>query len=396
MTLPTSADSVTVFSAPKDLVNTKTDNNFKRVLPLDGLRGIAVLIVLLFHYLNNQYMAGDWSHLNKLEIFVMKITSLGWSGVNLFFILSGYLIGSILLKNKNSHNFFKVFYIRRFARIIPIYYVLLIVYLIARHSPAYQPGAELFEKEFSIGYYFLFLQNFMMSALGTFGPQGLTPTWSLAVEEQFYLIIPLIVRFVNKKYLIYFIGACIALGPVSRYLSSNWYAEYTHFFSRIDSPVMGFLIAYLLTFRSVHNFFEKNLKILVYTTIVLIGLCSFIYLYTEIGLFNHTILGVIFGAVVLMALHIKHGIFYKILTTKSLLFLGKYSYCIYLFHQITNHLFHLIFLGQLKPVLDNWQGYLVTGLALAVTILFSVLSFKFLEGPLLRWAHKYKYQYRSS
>ena len=104
-----------------------------RIKQLDGLRGLAVLFVVAFHYINNQISNGlvDQQSATTFQKILLKATYFGWVGVDLFFVLSGFLIGSILLRNKKSINLFKTFYIRRFVRIIPIYYLLLLVFLLA-------------------------------------------------------------------------------------------------------------------------------------------------------------------------------------------------------------------------------------------------------------------------
>jgi len=384
-----------ILSMDKDTIGTQIASNLtenKRILQLDGLRGIAILIVILFHYLNNQYIATGAAHLNGVEKFFKKITSLGWSGVNLFFILSGYLIGSILLKYRTSPNYLKVFYTRRFFRIVPIYYFLLIVFIVLTHSRIYDPNAYIFEKPIPLGHYFLFVQNFYMSFHGHFGPEALTPTWSLAVEEQFYLIMPLVVYFLKNKSLKYFIIFGLILGPISRYFSANWYAEYTLLSSRIDSPLLGFLLAYWLQNESSVIFLRKNIFFIKITAMILVAICTFLYSFTPIGFMNQTIIGIIFAVIVLSALQLKKGFFYKILTWKPLLQLGKYSYCIYLFHLLVNGVLHLVILGQQTPKLDSSLAYLVTALALFSTYGFAVLSYRFFEGPLIKLGHSYKYQ----
>jgi peptidoglycan/LPS O-acetylase OafA/YrhL len=363
-----------------------------RILPLDGLRGIAVAVVILFHYLNNQYASANPAELNSIERLLMKATGLGWAGVNLFFILSGFLIGSILLKNKGSKNFFKVFYTRRFLRIIPVYYVLLVLFIILKNTSLYHPTAAMFEYDIPGGYYFLFLQNFIMSSHGNFGPQVLTPTWSLAVEEQFYLLIPLVVYFFNKRGLQLFIGICLVAAPVCRYFTGNWYAEYTLISSRIDSPVFGFLLAYLLSFDSFKTYLRNNMRKVTWYLTAIVLACGGIYAFTSLGVLNHTILGVIFAVVVLKVLFLEDGFLYRVLTSRQLLQLGKYSYCIYLFHQLFNFVLHMILLDQNIPVLNDKWAYGVTLLAGIATFAFSKLSFRFLEGPLTRFGHSFKYR----
>src|SRR5882724_11376744 len=97
-----------------------------RVPELDGLRGVAILLVLLFHYisLEGPTKTGSWSS------FLQRIVIMGWTGVDLFFVLSGFLIGGILIDVRGSPNYFKTFYARRFFRIIPIYYLWILFYIL--------------------------------------------------------------------------------------------------------------------------------------------------------------------------------------------------------------------------------------------------------------------------
>lgn len=101
-------------------------NNRERILALDGVRAIAILFVIIHHY-------GSMQIANLNETFTkyfMFLTSLCWSGVDLFFVLSGFLVGGILIKNRSSGNYFKSFYIRRICRIFPLYYLIFILFVI--------------------------------------------------------------------------------------------------------------------------------------------------------------------------------------------------------------------------------------------------------------------------
>ena len=107
----------------------------ERIKELDGLRGVAILLVVSFHYINNQLINTPGIVAKSL----FTLTSFGWVGVDLFFILSGFLIGSILIKEKGKPNYFSTFYIRRIVRIIPNYYLLLGVFAILLSVPAPAP-----------------------------------------------------------------------------------------------------------------------------------------------------------------------------------------------------------------------------------------------------------------
>lgn len=97
-----------------------------RIPELDGVRGLAILLVIFYHYTNGEAL----TRANGLAYYVERSASFGWSGVNLFFVLSGFLIGGILMDARGSRSFFRTFYIRRFFRIIPIYYLWIWLYIV--------------------------------------------------------------------------------------------------------------------------------------------------------------------------------------------------------------------------------------------------------------------------
>ncbi|HVU57446.1 MAG TPA: acyltransferase [Puia sp.] len=367
-----------------------------RIVQLDGLRGIAVLLVMAFHLLNNQYGTQDISHLNKVEKILMKSTYFGWCGVDLFFVMSGFLIGSILLRNRGGENYFSTFYIRRFFRIVPIYYILLLIFIVLTFTSFYTTEAYIFEKPLPIPYYFLFLQNFLMSSHGHFGPEALTPTWSLAVEEQFYLIMPLIVYYMRPKNLLYVILFLIVAAPVCRAFTSNWYQEYTLLTSRIDSPAFGFLLAWLLQNERTKAFIEVHIQKIKWISLPFLIISSILYATARVGVINHSILAINFTLILLITLYLRKGLLFKVLTSRVLVVTGGLSYFLYLYHQLINGMFHLAFLKQHMPMLDSRTAYGVTFLGLLVLYVLARLSYKYLEQPLIKYSHSFKVAMRGA
>lgn len=183
-----------------------------RIPVLDGLRGTAIFLVLVRHSI-----AGTPTT-SPIWAAVLSPLRLSWSGVDLFFVLSGFLIGGILLDAKHSKNYFETFYIRRAFRILPIYGVVLILYF-SRHLPIrWLP--ELLGQTSALPIpwfsFFTFTQNFWMAAFGWYGPLAIAPTWSLAVEEQFYLTIPFLVRKLRQKVLYLALFCAIIGAPLLR------------------------------------------------------------------------------------------------------------------------------------------------------------------------------------
>ena len=351
-------------------------NNHTRKLQIDGLRGFAIIIVVLFHYLNCSY--SNNFELNLFEQLISKITSFGWSGVNLFFVISGYLIGTILLKNKSTTNYFSTFYARRFLRIVPLYFIFLMVFIFF-NSLFKDSSLVLFEKPIPVWQYFLFVQNFSMSHLGHFGPNALTPSWSLAIEEQFYLIAPLIVFFLRRNILLIVSLYLIVFSIFFRINSDNWYMEYTHFLSRVDSLSIGLIIAILSQNSNELAILSKKRNIFIF---IIIFMCL-LFGYTIFKQINHTFISYFFGGVLVFSFSLKEETFlYKILVNKVTLFFGKYSFFIYLFHQLINGLL-FAYIFNSNPVLNTTNNYLVEILAVLLTMFLAVISFKFYESKFI-------------
>lgn len=174
---------------------------------LDGLRGLAILLVLIYH---QTVMASN----TDLDRAFLHVTHLGWCGVDLFFVLSGFLITGILFDTKGSDHYFRNFYARRTLRIFPLYYAVVFFSLIVLPAVG-RMGLVPPEKIANFGriegnevWYWLYLSNFSIAYEGRFLHAILDISWSLAIEEQFYLLWPTVVFFFARKALM---RVCIAL-----------------------------------------------------------------------------------------------------------------------------------------------------------------------------------------
>jgi len=186
---------------------------------LDMVRGLAIFMVVAFHYFPNQ------------------VTNIGWTGVNLFFVLSGFLIGGILIDNRTSDTYYVTFYARRCFRIVPLY--ALNVLLFAAIAGLDQP----------LWHYVFFLQNFTWISDGTVALGWMSPTWSLAAEEQFYLILPLLIRLTPPRRIPYVAGILVLVAPAYRLfmtqvLGSDWPAANLLLPGCLDSLFLGVLAAW--------------------------------------------------------------------------------------------------------------------------------------------------------
>src|ERR1700746_660274 len=163
-----------------------------RIPALDGLRGTAILLVLLRHAIFGVTSVQGIEAHSRFASFVIACGQLSWSGVDLFFVLSGFLIGGILLDVRASPNYFKTFYIRRIFRIVPLYYPWLfcLIGLLFFSGSAFQKQSAHLGIDWRTWGHFLFLQNLWTNHYSTLADWWLGVTWSLAIEEQFYLAAP--------------------------------------------------------------------------------------------------------------------------------------------------------------------------------------------------------------
>jgi peptidoglycan/LPS O-acetylase OafA/YrhL len=196
----------------------------KRIPELDGLRGIAIFLVILCHYVSD----ATFSPRHSLATRIGGVLGLGTVGVDLFFILSGFLIGGILLNSRESPNYYPTFYLRRFFRIIPIYYSWLLLFGLLRIIAVHMGGsaAEEFRTITPYWAYFIFIQNYFTGS--TFvQAMWLIPLWSLAVEEQFYLLAPPLVRMLSRERLMKFLLGVVVFSLVLRTILATFFGEYS-------------------------------------------------------------------------------------------------------------------------------------------------------------------------
>jgi peptidoglycan/LPS O-acetylase OafA/YrhL len=194
---------------------------------LQGLRGLAVLAVVFYHC--HPRLEGTWIHYASLW---------GWAGVNLFFVLSGFLITSILLESRNKDKYFRNFYGRRALRIWPVYVlVLVVVYL---NAPWFiGPTITQAIKTAPWLAYIFFVQNLFHLGL----PPAIGPTWSLAIEEQYYFLWAPIVRFFHRPWMLASVlAAALIASPIFRLANLHW-MTLTHTLIHLDGIALGSLLA---------------------------------------------------------------------------------------------------------------------------------------------------------
>lgn len=371
----------------------------QRIPALDGLRGLACLLVVSFHYVADLAVVPVGSFLSRAQ----RIAQGGWTGVDLFFVLSGFLIAGILMDKRESSSYFSTFYIRRACRIFPLYFLLVLSYAAIRTVGVPEEwGKGLFTDPDPLPAwpYFLFLQNNFIAVAGSFGAGYLGVTWSLALEEQFYFILPALVRrFGTRANVAKMAGLFILIGPLSRAVATygfgvrGWIFSYALLPTRCEALGAGMLIAVL--YRS-GDLWEKvkNASLpaaglaagaIIVPTGVLFGLAQerrFIFNYTFIAAFY---------ALLLVAALIPNTPFSKVMTFRPIRAMGNLSYSTYLIHPILLQTAFTIF-RHAEPQLKNLQDLELVALSLVATLALSWTSWTFLERPIISWGHRFAYK----
>jgi peptidoglycan/LPS O-acetylase OafA/YrhL len=377
-----------------------------RIPALDGLRGLAILLVILFHHtLMRQQTPFDAVYVNVMR--------LGWAGVDLFFVLSGFLITGLLHDSKDSRHYLGNFYARRALRIVPLYIVF--VFFTLHVSPWLWPDTPLAQmgRDAMAGrsqaWYWLFLPNILFALDGNFGHPNLAVTWSLGIEEQFYLVWPLVVGLLDRRRLLWTCTVLIVMAPVIRTTlvlnGADPVVPYVLPFCRMDALAAGAWVA--LALRSSTN---PAPRLAAWARLVLptaaTGVLWIWYLEGPLDDGNwaepvmqgagYTLIALSFAALLALAVVAPEGSrLSRGLSASPLRMLGKYSYALYLFHVPVRRFIR----DEYFPVdsFATWFGSPLPGqllfyvVATAPALALAWVSWHLLEAPILRLRRLFPY-----
>ena len=371
-----------------------------RVPELDGLRGVAILLVVFFHYLVQHLQTRPGS----LPAYAQKYCSICWMGVDIFFVLSGFLVGGILMDARGAKNFFGVFYLRRALRIVPPYLLFLVMLILAlavwhRTQPA---GMRwLMENTFPLWSFVLYVQNFLMAQTGTFGPNFSAMSWSLAVEEQFYLLFPLVVYFCPPRKLPPVLIFCAVSATVVR-LAVFWLnpdhaiAGFVLLPARWDSLALGALAAWCIRNPAAVSAIQQHTRSL-HAALIAVWLGVALLPAFGSAQFSWVMFGVgyllIAAATSLLIALLGTGQIPGISTmlrNAGLRYFGKISYTVYLLHQAVFGLTFVV-LFKSEPVIATPAHALATFGAFAVTVLLAQSTWMLYEKRLIAFGHRFAY-----
>jgi len=241
--------------------------------------------------------------------------------------------------------------------------------------------------------YLTFTQNFFMGARHTLGSLWLGTTWSLAIEEQFYLVLPLLVWLLPRRTLPWVFLALIVTAPILRWKAAGL-ISFVGTPWRADSLITGALLAWCVRCPAILQVLRAN-HTKVYLAFALFalgaGVISWCGPLMPLMVFEHIWLAGLYGLLILLAFIHREGLLAKALRAPVLGWFGMVSFGIYLFHQPVSGLLHACIRGAYPRIITNISDAPVTLLALGVTFLLASLSYRFIERPILEYGRRFQY-----
>ena len=363
----------------------------RRVAALDGLRGLAILLIVFYHYfhVDAQFPA------RTLAAYLSSATLLFWSGVDLFFVLSGFLIGGILLDARESPMYFRTFYTRRAYRILPLYAVVIALYWLT--FPLY-PAQPLQAPAFT---YLTLTQNIWVALGGTLFSPWLRATWSLAVEEQFYLAVPLVIRKVSVRRLPAIVISVICAAPILRFFlwgtgERGWLASYMLTPTRADALLFG-VGAALLVRNERGRTWLRQWRSLLYSALGVLAALMLVFTLegwsidsVQVSTIGYSAVALWYVIVLLLVVTHTDGILARVFRMAWLTAVGTLAYALYLFHEPVKYALSMTLIGG-TPRLSTWSEAGVRVLAFAATLAVARVSWLYFEKPLIQRGHRLRY-----
>jgi peptidoglycan/LPS O-acetylase OafA/YrhL len=381
----------------------------EHVPALDGLRGIAIAMVMAFHFTLFERMQGKLpdAEFGAVGVGIRQLMLTGWAGVDVFFVLSGFLITGILLRAKGKDGYFRVFYWRRFLRIFPAYYVFLalISWILATFFPRSLSRADLRH-----GFWlWTYASNVLIALRGWNSiPLPLAHFWSLAVEEQFYLVWPLLIFALSRRAAFRVCAALLVLAPAIRAAlvwTGHPIAAVVLTFARMDSLAAGALLALAMDGAPIR---APVLKVVAALSLVSAGVLASIFVVRRgqlvesdvlVATIGYTALAVLsIGLVAIGTLAPDKSAVARWMANPALRFLGRYSYGLYIVHEPI--VFILWVSGVMKAglgIADAWMPKLASAvlvnllLPTVVSIAVAWVSWHLMEQRFLRLKDRVTY-----
>ena len=372
----------------------------ERIPVLDGIRGLAIILVLI----NNVYP--ETAAVSRFDTMFVHFTDFWWIGVDLFFVLSGFLITGILADTRDGEHYFRNFYARRFLRIFPLYYLaLFILFVVIPHLGLANPD-QLHRLHVQRWYLITYLGN-LCTALHADTHFRTNTFWSLAIEEQFYLVWPLFVLWFDRRKLITLSIVLMALSLVLRAvwlahgLSSDWVYMLTPF--RFDGLLVGAMVALVARAPNGREWLRRWAPPVwrVCAPLSLVLIAAYELPHSSVGqfllqVFGYPAIALSFGALIVFCLDAAPGSrLERVFGSPSMRFMGRYSYGIYVWHgMILQLLIDAVAWVAVPPAVGGTRipyGLLTLVVASSIAIAVAFLSYNLYEKPILSLKRYFPY-----
>ena len=363
----------------------------RHIPALDGIRGLAAALVMFWHF-GRVAPAGS----GMGGAVVAGVTQFGWAGVDLFFVLSGFLITGILVDTRDRPDFFRTFYKRRTLRIFPLYFAFIALYLYVIIPLLGGESTDLYPRQ---RWVWTYLVNFDIALHGWFSGVGshANNLWSLAIEEQFYLVLPMLVFLLPRRKLWWVASACVVGALVARvaiaYLGYPTRVAYVLTFTRVDGLGLGVLLALLARNGDVFRRLVPIARVTLVTALaVVIVDCLRADRFSmddwSTLLVAEPALTIGFAAMLLLTVADNGSAVCRTLfESRTLRFLGLYSYGLYIWHPLMGRLVSRA--GVTQPAMTDLLGSAFAAFLLVVAVkviaatLAAVTSYYVIERPFL-------------
>ena len=373
--------------------------------PLDGLRGIAIILVMLHHFTYYRPASG-------IDALIGDVLFFCWTGVDLFFVLSGFLITGILLDTRGSERYFTTFYARRTLRIFPLYYlVLFLAFVVLPKFPSVHPvlaGQVDLPPQWP---YWLYLTNFSIADRG-WVHGWVDVGWSLAIEEQFYLVWPLVIWLCPPRLVALLCAVILVAEPIARVFAraidtsmSMSLSIFVLTWFRLDGFAIGALLA-LAQRRGLLPLLDRWVPIVVIAGVAGIIACAILGGHTwwwnrRMQQYGYSLIAVTAGAMLVSAINRPAGSLWpRMLCAGWLRAFGKYSYCLYLIHPpVMRAVREYVFNPEEYETLAiaPWIGQMLFyPAAAAPAFALAWLSWRLFESPILRLKARFPYERASA
>ncbi len=348
---------------------------------LDGLRGVAILFIVIYH---------NFGFINKYFFF-------GWLAVDLFFVMSGFLITDILLNAVGNKYFLRNFYYRRILRIFPLYYLSLVLFLIVLPKLPIESGIKYYTD--NQVWIWTYLQNWLYIFNPPVHTNTLNHLWSLAVEEQFYLLWPLAILLIRKpKYLLVFISLLlVATLGLRLWIWMHHIAGFAYYnlytFTRIDGICIGCIVALMLKIDA--NFLKKYTSGIVLFFAVMNFAFFFVnrlyqFTFPYLALAGYTTFAMMLGLLVNQAVNKETKLINFLFNIPLLKFFGRISYGFYMFHWPVYLLLSPYLSSWVKGFTSGWlTEFVVSVMGTLAAIALSWFSFNYFEKYFLKMKVKF-------